>query len=215
MMLSEGRSGHDAECWRRTSCSDCEATEGLRKVLQCMWEDRRPQSPPAGYSHVGKQTPSTWLVEAGQHDLFRMTVLDSWLAFTACTQASESQKEFYTLLSEELIDNTYDYEGQRPRRTANDSSASPTLAPGTGVPRGGVNSHITPTKKRRKIKGEVSSYLKQGRCTECSIKTTSCCSDCVDAMASMDESSPKAAWICTTKDGKLCYANHMRRSHGV
>jgi hypothetical protein len=44
---------------------------------------------------------------------FGMTVADSWLAFTACTQASESQKEFYTLLSEELIDNTYEDEGQR------------------------------------------------------------------------------------------------------
>jgi hypothetical protein len=129
---------------------------------------------------------------------FGMTVVDSWLAFTACTQSCETQKEFYTLLSEELIDNTYDLEGQRPRRTAQDSTASPTLHKATGVPRGGVHSHITPTKKKRMVKGEVSKYLHQGRCTQCSMKTTSCCSDCVDAIAAADKNSPNSAWICST-----------------
>ena len=149
--------------------------------------------------------------------LFAMTVVDAWLAFSACTNAAETQKEFYTLLAEELIDNSYDTEGlaARRRRSIHGPGGSPTFAEGTGVPRGGVYSHITPTKKKRKVKGEVSKYLRQGRCTQCSKKTTSCCSDCVDAMEIVDESSPKSAWICTTKDGKLCYANHMRACHGV
>ena len=29
------------------------------------------------------------------------------------------------------------------------------------------------------------------------------------------ENRPKSAWICPTKDGKLCYANHMRQCYGV
>jgi hypothetical protein len=149
--------------------------------------------------------------------LFGMIVVDSWLAFSACTDAQETQKEFYTLLAEELIDNTYADEGfnARRRQPVRGAHGSPTLANGTGVPRGGVQSHITPTKKKRKLKGVVSSYLRQGRCTQCSTKTTSCCSDCVDAMEVCDNNAPRTAWICNTKDGKLCYATHMRKSHGV
>jgi hypothetical protein len=150
--------------------------------------------------------------------LFGMLVVDSWLAFSACTDATETQKEFFSLLAEELIDNTYDDIGLGTRRKRNihdASDGSPTLAAGTGVPRCGVHSHITPTKMRRKVKGEVSTYLRQGRCTQCSQKTTSCCSDCVDAMEIVGENSPKSAWICSTKYGKLCYANHMLASHNV
>ena len=36
--------------------------------------------------------------------IFGMLVVDAWLAFSACTEADETQKEFYSLLSEELID---------------------------------------------------------------------------------------------------------------
>jgi hypothetical protein len=148
--------------------------------------------------------------------LFGMLVVDAWLAFSACTGAAETQKEFYSLLAEELIDNTYD-EGlaARRRRRRLPGNTSPTLAQGTGLPRGGVHSHITPTKKKRKVRGQVTSYLVQGWCTQCVKKTTSGCSDCVDAMESLDENRPKSAWICTTKDGKLCFANHMRQYHGV
>jgi hypothetical protein len=48
--------------------------------------------------------------------LFGMIVVDSWLAFSACTGAAETQKEFYTLLAEELIDNSYDDESTTHQR---------------------------------------------------------------------------------------------------
>ena len=83
--------------------------------------------------------------------LFAMTVTDAWLAFSGCTCAAETQKEFYSLLAEELIDNTYDNEGSASRRRRSDGRTSATFADGTEVPRGGVNSHITPTKKKRKV----------------------------------------------------------------
>ena len=63
--------------------------------------------------------------------------------------------------------------------------------------------------------GVTTPYLKQGRCKECGKKTTHCCSDCVDAMESDSESGPKTAWICTAKKGKMCFANHMLRCHGI
>ena len=148
--------------------------------------------------------------------LFGMLVVDAWLAFSACTEADETQKELYSLLSEELIDNTYDDQGLAARRQRLPGNTSPsTLAQGTGLPRGGVHSHITPTKKKRKVQGQDTTYLAQGRCTQCKKKTTSGCSDCIDAMELSEENRPKSAWICTTKDGKLCFANHMHQCHGV
>ena len=149
--------------------------------------------------------------------LFAMTVVDSWLTFSACTDATETQKEYYSLLAEELIDNTYDA-AAGPRRnllTQNLDNESATLNAETGMPRGGVNSHITPTKNRRRVNGEVSTYLKQGRCTECRMKTTMCYSDCVDEIQIGSENAPRSSWICSTKEGKMCYANHMRSLHGV
>jgi hypothetical protein len=149
--------------------------------------------------------------------IFGMLVVDAWLAFSACTEADETQKEFYSLLSEELIDNTYDAEGlaARRRQLLEGTETSPTLAQGTGIPRCGVYSHITPTKTKRTVRGQLTTHLGQGRCNQCSIKTTSCCSDCIDAMELFEESRPKSAWICTTKDGKLCFANHLRQCHDI
>ena len=42
------------------------------------------------------------------------------------------------------------------------------------------------------------------------------CRTVVDSVPKLSaENRPKLAWICTTKDGKLCYADHMRQCHGV
>jgi hypothetical protein len=39
-----------------------------------------------------------------------IVVVDTWLAYSQCTGTKENQKDFYTSLSEELIDNTFDHE---------------------------------------------------------------------------------------------------------
>ena len=92
--------------------------------------------------------------------LFGMTVVDSWLAFTGCTNATETQSDFYTLLAEELIDNSYDdrLAALRRRQPVICADTSPTLAVGTGAPLAGVGSHITPTKRRKVVKGAVTNY---------------------------------------------------------
>ena len=120
-------------------------------------------------------------------------------------------------MAEELIDKTYGNESlaARQRRQLDGTDISPTIAQGTGIPQGSVHSHITPTKKKRKKLSQDTTYLVQGWCTQCKKKTTSGCLDCIDAMEIVVENRPKSAWICTTKDGKLCYANHMRQCHGV
>ena len=150
--------------------------------------------------------------------LFGMMVVDSWLAFNGCTNSDESQKVFYVLLAEELIDNVYDQSNttRLGRRVA--EGTSPTLAAGTGVPRSGVAAHITPTKRRRmKQDGTATKYLMQGRCMECGAKSTYLCSQCVDDKAAdvphTCNSTKGDPWICGTKNGKLCYATHMNRKH--
>ena len=111
--------------------------------------------------------------------LFGMMIVDAWLAFSGYTLSEETQKEFYMLLSEELIDNEFDNRNEagryrrdaarsRARRAAGDPSLSPTLAAGTRVSRYGVSAHITPTKQKRTLKdGTLTKYLFQGQCVEC------------------------------------------------
>ena len=104
----------------------------------------------------------------------------------------------------------------RRRQPVTCAITSPTLlAVGTGVPRASVGSHITPTKRRKVVKGAVTSYSEQGRCKECHKKTTNCCSVCVDAMEEDPDNPLKSAWICSAKKGKMCFANHLRRCHGI
>ena len=41
-------------------------------------------------------------------NLFVMMVVDEWLDFNGCMLAEDNKKEFYTLLVEKLIDNSFD-----------------------------------------------------------------------------------------------------------
>ena len=53
--------------------------------------------------------------------------MDTWLTYSKCTKTTETQKEFYLALSEELIDNTYD-SGRLKRNISQISSEhSPTI----------------------------------------------------------------------------------------
>jgi hypothetical protein len=87
---------------------------------------------------------------------------------------------------------------------------NPTLSKITGEPRSGIGAHLTPTKKRRKNKnGIVSGNRLQGRCLMCSKKSTHVCSLCKDN----EQPGGKEPWLCYTKNGKLCFANHMVTFH--
>jgi hypothetical protein len=66
-------------------------------------------------------------------------------------QTTEDQRDFYSKLSEELIDNKYDRRGKGGERTSNDEPDSPvnSLVATDGSTRYGVGIHCTPTKKMR------------------------------------------------------------------
>ncbi len=115
--------------------------------------------------------------------LFGIVVVDTWLVYSKCTGAIEDEKqaEFYTLLAEELIENTYDSALGRRRRSDFVTEDSPTLSRLTGAPRSGVYAHLTPTKRRRRrADGSLTKQRLQGRCMICHKKTTYLCSVCSD-----------------------------------
>lgn len=120
-----------------------------------------------------------------------MIIVESWLAYIQCTKAKETQKEFYTYLAEELIDNTYDSLIRSGRQTwPTNQTPSPVLATATGRPRSGVYAHLTPTKLKRK----GTNSLLQSICHKCQMKTTYICSQFND-----DVNIEKDVWICHTK----------------
>ena len=139
--------------------------------------------------------------------IFGMTVVDAWLMFKACVpDSNESQKEFYKLLAEEMIDNKLDEVVTRNRATrrppADQILANASLTSGTGV-------HLTPTKEKRKNRdGELTGdQLKQGRCRICTEKK-SCyiCSEC-------KREHGINVWLCHSRTGRTCFHQHYCAEH--
>ena len=151
--------------------------------------------------------------------IFAMCVVDTWLVYNGCKQSDDAaqmneqqahstQKEFYTLLAEELIDNSYD-EVRRRRQSTGESTFSDRalLIREDGLPRSGLSAHLTPT-KRRKVDpaGNQTKHHWQGRCNVCKLKSTQLCSVCSD--------NGKTVYICGTRKGQICFAEHMQSKHG-
>ena len=145
--------------------------------------------------------------------IFSMIVVDTWLVYSQCTGTQEKQKEFYTSLSEELIDNTYDHVHNRRRRRLEEqdtSARSPELFDRTtGNPRAGTAAHLTPTKRRKTARdGSELPYSLQGRCRVCKKLTIYSCSLCMD-----ENSTASEVWICYSKSGRVCFATHVTSCH--
>jgi hypothetical protein len=146
--------------------------------------------------------------------IFSMIVVDTWLVFSAMRNTPRgvqmNQKEFYSVLAEELIDNMYGSRGRpsaQPRSSPNLMSFQDACmrALESGGPRAGVLTHLTPVKRLKNSKGEKTTFRYQGRCKECQKKTTWQCSDCDD--------NGKIIYLCATKNGKRCFLNHLARNH--
>ena len=123
-----------------------------------------------------------------------MNVVDVWLASQDITGTAETQADFYSNISEETIDNTYDRfmmqseEGRRRNIVDSDDETfdddKPLFGRINGAPRCGISLHLTPTKKsRNKRDGKETRYLLQGECKVCWKKATHICSDCADTNA--------------------------------
>ncbi|KAI2501844.1 Transposase IS4 [Fragilaria crotonensis] len=146
--------------------------------------------------------------------IFAMIVVDTWLVYNAFKNGTSSaqqqrkclQKEFYSLLAEELIDNSCDNRRtgtRRPRSSPNGTSYQEACirAVESGCARAGVLTHLTPVKRLKNAHGEKTSFRYQGRCKECQKKTTWQCSDCND--------SNKTVFLGATKNGKRCFLDHI------
>ena len=158
-----------------------------------------------------------WAVRVNM-SILCMIIVDSWLMWKGLLwigegqkgDFEEAQKLFYTYLSEELIDNTYNGVGSARRREFGEGG-SPGLATSamTGAPRSGVSAHLTPTKKRRlTLAGKLTNHLKQGRCRMCSKKSQYTCSLCLDM-----HDDTKEVFLCHSKTGRACFAEHIENVH--
>ena len=126
--------------------------------------------------------------------IFAMVVVDSWLVYNAFTQGRVlNQKEFYSVIAEELIDNDYNNRGRPSAATRRSFQQEACIkAVESGSPKLGVLAHLTPIKSfKNNIKGQQTTFRYQGRCKECQTKTTWQCSDC--------EENGKTVFLCSTK----------------
>ena len=121
-----------------------------------------------------------WWVRVGL-GVFAMCVVDSWLLYSGATMTKEKQQDYYALLAEELIDNTFDRSGvpcsaRRRGRvsdgTDNAESPSDLINPRSGQARAGIDIHLSPTKRSRKVDGVATNQCAQGRCRVCQKKTS-------------------------------------------
>ena len=106
--------------------------------------------------------------------LLGMVMVDCWRIYVQLTQGvinSEEQKEFYTELATELIDNNYDTIGSatkqktRSNNMEDSNNDMPVVNLVAGQPRCGISAHLTPTKCRQcDSRGNLLPYSLQGRC---------------------------------------------------
>jgi len=156
-----------------------------------------------------------WAVRVGT-SLLAMMVVDTWLVYNGATATTESQQDFYTSLSEELIDNIYDQVGGTlvARMQSEGVNHSPDLVDRrTGAGRSGIMAHLTPTKKKRKTKEEgLTNHSLQGRCRVCGLKTRYVCSQCNDDDEDQEGLSA-IQWICHTETQSMCFPEHVVEHH--
>jgi hypothetical protein len=139
--------------------------------------------------------------------ILSMIFVDTWKAWSLMSDNAETQKEFYGHLATELIDNNYNIVRGRDRQSArNPDDEVPAMI---CAPIGGIGPHITPTKLLlTDNNGTKLTHRRQGRCRWCSRKTTHHCSVCIDSPEIKD-----LGWICDTKKGKTCFAEHLLECH--
>ena len=125
-----------------------------------------------------------------------------------------TQREFYLRLSEELINNTHGRifaHNIRPFMglEEDDVEAHGGSITCDGLVRSGLGIHLTPRKKRRKVHGKTTPYLKQGYCKVCKRKTKYVCSLCDH----VHDNDGKETFICHTSTGRDCFLQHIRMKH--
>jgi Transposase IS4 len=157
--------------------------------------------------------------------IFGMILVDCWKMYSLMTfpyddkgklRKPETQKEFYGHLATELIDNN---EGRRvTRRSAGGAEeegggiAALIVDRDTGLPKSGVAAHLTPTRMKRKLRGQQQKrQKKQGRCRVCPKGvSTMVCSVCREQGTEF--------FICSTNENagyRMCFLKHLEECHPI
>lgn len=144
-----------------------------------------------------KLVTQDWSKRVGISILGIITV-DSWLLYNgAFGGEGRTQRTFYETLASQVIDNSYDYVGPRPRSSLDVDDAVPLPAISAFMPR------LSRTKKRKKN----SSSAKRD-CQVCKNRTTFVCSTCKEITA--DE-----VLLCSSKKGLECFRQHQATEKGI
>ena len=176
-----------------------------------------------------KMKTHDWAKRVGT-SLLSICVVDTWKVYNSttlhdpngnATPQNEAQKQFYSELITELIDNTIDMPigaavAITPRTIVTPVHqiglrAEPLLLDvQTGAPRSGSGIYLTPTKRLRMHRGEVTNQLYQGNCRVCKKKTKFVC-----AMCRYDHETKDECWICHAQSNRDCFARHVDEKHSV
>ena len=154
--------------------------------------------------------------------IFAMCVVDCWKVWKLMSlrvtsdDCIETQKQFYSRLATELIDNNFDRIGGIRRFSREESNIPVVVAEcfdaTTMLPRSGISTHLTPTKRRRRTKdGEYTSFTFQGHCIICGNKTRYQCSKCRDGAHLFQKDN--IGYLCHTQNGKLCFMHHLQDNY--
>jgi hypothetical protein len=155
--------------------------------------------------------------------LLGMLNVDCWLMYEGwhgIKDNEEVQKEFYSHLETEMIDNDLDNPIRVSRRQQaasqrrDDDIPTTPAVDNSGRPRCGVGPHLTPTKKRlRRNDGtrRVRRYQARCRAPGCTHKSTYVCSECHDFRDDIGEGGK--VYLCHSLNGRNCFALHMETHH--
>ena len=151
--------------------------------------------------------------------ILSIIIVDTWCVVKGILgdRYDPNESEFYTKLAEEMIDNSLDTTHTTRSRTSHLQFATgppSTLDTLDGRVSSGIGVHLTPTKKRRCMRGEKTNYLQQAWCSDCMdpkvYKTTYVCSECRDVDGKI-----KNLAFCHPKTGRLCFRKHAEEEHNV
>ena len=141
-----------------------------------------------------------------------MTMVDACIVYKQCTQTTDIQKDFYSYIAEELIDNVYyiavTRQASRISRgeTSGYTTRNHTVVAENRIMRPGSEIHLTPTKKMRRTKGNITKHRQQRVFRDCKkYKTKHICSVCYDDNIEH--------WICHTDTERSCFSNHVDNDH--
>lgn len=100
-----------------------------------------------------------------------MCIVDTWMLYKGINEGSNYVKQtiFYSVPSQPLTNNSYEYRGRRERQWVAEES----VAFSNGKPTSGIDAHLRPKKERKTPKGKKTKFAVQDRCVLCKYNLTS------------------------------------------